>query len=279
MEERLHAYVHTYVATLMASQKAAADAQELQLLSAAPPEAAETCDRLAPGCFVCDGPGKAVMNKTLGVSLDDRCRKQFAVLQRGSKPIVRFELWEQALPYIECEAARQLMQKFQIAAPNRGQHVAPCDGAHADELCAVCQEPMRIGTRVQTLSCEARHVFHHECSRKWFEESASCPLCREDFTAQCGGPGRLQRTLSTKSGCKGGADCPTADDEIDADVMALLADVSGPLTDSPASASGGLIRVPSMLESWELEPTVQASLLEEALGSNLGLPDFGSLLD
>ena len=31
-------------------------------------------------------------------------------------------------------------------------------------------------------------------------ESATCPLCREDLTSQCGGPGRLKRVLSLKGG-------------------------------------------------------------------------------
>ena len=52
----------------------------------------------------------------------------------------------------------------------------------------------------------------------------------------------------------------------------MLAGVPKPLTESLASASE-LIRVPSMLDSWELEPTVQAALLEEPLSFDWGSPD------
>ena len=70
-----------------------------------------------------------------------------------------------------------------------------------------------------------------------------------------------------------GGDCSTVDDEIDADLNKwLLAGVPRPLTESLASASE-LIRVPSMLDSWELEPAVQAALLEEPLSFNWDFPD------
>ena len=54
--------------------------------------------------------------------------------------------------------------------------------------------------------------------------------------------------------------------------MALLADVPRHLTESLAFDSE-LIRVPSMPDSWELEPAAQATLLEEPLSSDWGSPD------
>jgi len=69
-----------------------------------------------------------------------------------------------------------------------------------------------------------------------------------------------------------GGDCSIVDDEIDAALIALLVDLPGPLNESLASASE-LIRVPSMLDSWELEPAVQAALLEEPLSFDWGSPD------
>ena len=67
-----------------------------------------------------------------------------------------------------------------------------------------------------------------------------------------------------------GGDCSIVDDEIDADLM--LVDVPGPLNESLASASE-LIGMPSMLDSWELEPAAQAALLEEPLSFEWGSAD------
>jgi len=266
MEAKMHTYVQTYVATILSSRKAQDSADELQLVSVAPPDG-----HPATSCFICDGPGKAVVSPQLGVCLDARCRKQLAVLQRGSKTAVRYEMWQRALPLIQTKQARELCETLKLppADPKLVASVAPYSGPPG-ELCAVCQEPFKTGSRVQTLQCDAHHLFHHECVSAWFEESASCPVCRKDFSTQCGGPGRLQQTLSVKSGIeKGQAD--NTDDEIDADLLALLSDVSGPgsavlagcCDDSPGAPSSQLRRMPSLLESWELEPLVQAQLLED----------------
>ena len=68
-----------------------------------------------------------------------------------------------------------------------------------------------------------------------------------------------------------GGDCSIVDDEVDVDLVALLADVSGPLTDSLASASE-LIRVPSMLDSWGVGASGAGGIARGAAELRLGLP-------
>jgi hypothetical protein len=47
----------------------------------------------------------------------------------------------------------------------------------AGELCAICQDPMAISTRL----VQCRHYFHHACITQWFGTSVRCPVCRNDI--------------------------------------------------------------------------------------------------
>ena len=61
-----------------------------------------------------------------------------------------------------------------------GQGVGtPIQSAHPMD-CAICLEPMPIGTSVRILPC--RHAFHDKCINDWFKERQyTCPMCKFDM--------------------------------------------------------------------------------------------------
>lgn len=58
---------------------------------------------------------------------------------------------------------------------------APCAGASASEICAVCLTNYADGDTVCTLPCG--HDFHHACVVPWLRLHTTCPLCKFDVTA------------------------------------------------------------------------------------------------
>jgi hypothetical protein len=62
----------------------------------------------------------------------------------------------------------------QIAAASIVETVA------AEEMCAVCQDTIVVGTDARTLTfCE--HSFHTACIDTWFTTNVRCPVCRHDI--------------------------------------------------------------------------------------------------
>uniref|UniRef100_A0A0D6QYW3 RING-type E3 ubiquitin transferase n=1 Tax=Araucaria cunninghamii TaxID=56994 RepID=A0A0D6QYW3_ARACU len=45
--------------------------------------------------------------------------------------------------------------------------------------CAVCQEHLIIGDKMQELPC--KHMFHPVCLKPWLDENNSCPICRHEL--------------------------------------------------------------------------------------------------
>jgi hypothetical protein len=138
---------------------------------------------------VCGGPEGSVLNRPLGVVLDDRCRQLVDVIKHGGRLTERKELWERAIVHIHTPTAQSIAKKLGVQphGPSNPEHVTSCSPKLAGEPCAVCMEPMKQGARVQTLECCSQHTFHHECIASWLAESTTCPLCREDLSGgQCG---------------------------------------------------------------------------------------------
>eukprot|EP00656_Telonema_subtile_P049851 TRINITY_DN62_c0_g1_i1.p1 TRINITY_DN62_c0_g1~~TRINITY_DN62_c0_g1_i1.p1 ORF type:complete len:353 (-),score=49.95 TRINITY_DN62_c0_g1_i1:405-1463(-) len=177
LEARMHGYVEDQLQALTAQLEAK--------IEAAADRPAKKPKKAKQGrcCFVCGGQEGSVLNRQLGVVLDDRCRKQVDVIKHGGKLTERKELWERAIAHVQAPAARTIAQKLGVGMLDPAAHrVASCSEKLAGELCAVCQEPMMLGARVQTLECGSQHTFHHECIGWWLVESATCPLCREDLS-------------------------------------------------------------------------------------------------
>lgn len=51
----------------------------------------------------------------------------------------------------------------------------------AEEVCAVCLDPMVPGGDLHTLSCE--HTFHAACIAPWLRQHSECPICRIQVVA------------------------------------------------------------------------------------------------
>lgn len=185
---------------------------------------------------MCNGTESTVLNRQLGVVLDDRCRKQVDVIKNGGKLAERVSLWKNALVHMNTPVARQMMQTLGMEPAPKTLKVEPCSLEHAGDPCAVCMEPMGYGARVQTLECGSQHRFHHECALQWLKESATCPLCREDVSAQCGHPPLKEPHGPTcSSGPSAVASCAipipdTLDDSFDLQVPTL--DLQEHLTDA-----------------------------------------------
>lgn len=50
---------------------------------------------------------------------------------------------------------------------------------HEEEICYICMDHYRMGTRVLTLPC--KHTFCRRCVVKWLNENDTCPVCRYKF--------------------------------------------------------------------------------------------------
>ncbi|OVA02205.1 zinc finger protein [Macleaya cordata] len=50
---------------------------------------------------------------------------------------------------------------------------------HGDLVCAVCKDPLSIGTTVNQLPC--LHLYHPSCILPWLNARNSCPLCRYEL--------------------------------------------------------------------------------------------------
>eukprot|EP00657_Telonema_sp_P-1_P010413 TRINITY_DN484_c0_g1_i1.p1 TRINITY_DN484_c0_g1~~TRINITY_DN484_c0_g1_i1.p1 ORF type:complete len:390 (+),score=67.19 TRINITY_DN484_c0_g1_i1:185-1354(+) len=199
LEAQMSAYVQAQVQTMVASAEAKMEAKIDTMVEArvqakfASSIVEERPKKVKKGrmpdrcCFVCGGQEGPVLNRQLGVVLDDRCRKQVDVIKHGGKVNERKELWERAIVHVHTSAARMIAEKLKVESVNPSDHVTSCPQKLAGEPCAVCMEPMGLGARVQTLECGSQHTFHHECIGWWLVESATCPLCREDLSGQCAG--------------------------------------------------------------------------------------------
>jgi len=231
MEARLHAYVQTHVQGMLSKMEA----------SALPPakKAKRSVRSQERHCFVCGGHEGTVLNRQLGVVLDDRCRKQMDVIKHGGKLTERKPMWERAIVHLSTPAAQMLAGKLGLAlVPSSAQqNVTSCPADIAGMNCAVCMEKMGLSCRIQTLECGSKHTFHHECIEPWLKESTTCPLCREDLsgTVQC----RMVRAQPpthqpVQNSC---ADSLSLDDAFDTDLLSMI------------QASEGH----DMLQNWNLE--------------------------
>lgn len=53
------------------------------------------------------------------------------------------------------------------------------------ENCSICTKPLNpILSKIKTLSCHEKHVFHFSCIRKWeiISKKKFCPYCRERYS-------------------------------------------------------------------------------------------------
>ncbi|KAK9067760.1 hypothetical protein SSX86_011871 [Deinandra increscens subsp. villosa] len=53
------------------------------------------------------------------------------------------------------------------------------DSDHNGLVCAVCKDPLTVGTVVNQLPCF--HVYHPSCIKPWLSSRNTCPLCRFEF--------------------------------------------------------------------------------------------------
>lgn len=49
-----------------------------------------------------------------------------------------------------------------------------------EEMCVICMDKFEKGQIVVKLECN--HIYHDKCALEWFDESATCPVCRKSVT-------------------------------------------------------------------------------------------------
>jgi len=155
-----------------------------------------------------------------------------------------------------------LLPEIDEAAFNRLCVSEPCDASNAGQLCQVCQEQMHLHGPVVKLPCS--HPFHEKCIREWLRQSATCPVCRSDYTTIVGCPGHLRELLQGKAGLEVTQQEPALTAGANSDT-ALRRITSGQIRDEELSA---LLNVASeegwfaemALDDWERDPSVQESL-------------------
>jgi len=54
------------------------------------------------------------------------------------------------------------------------------NGKFKDKECSICLDEYMDGDVIIYLDCE--HYYHTECSKQWFKDGNSCPLCRSSFS-------------------------------------------------------------------------------------------------
>jgi len=187
-------------------------------------------------CFICGGSEGSVLNRQLGVVLDDRCRKQMEVIKHGGRLTERRDMWERAIIHLNCPTAAMLAQKLGVLPVGAAENfnVQQCTDRMAGQMCTICQEPMMVGSRVQTLGCSSRHIFHHECIGSWLQTHKSCPNCREPIEPPSAEPMKPILQLCRRAS---GLQIPE-----DFDVMDLLSE------ENPATCT-------NLLGTWEKEAT------------------------
>ena len=52
-------------------------------------------------------------------------------------------------------------------------HEGKCS-VHLSQVCVVCHEE----TKRTDKKLKCKHIFHHKCILRWYEESDECPVCR-----------------------------------------------------------------------------------------------------
>jgi len=206
LESKMHDIVQSHVEDMQAKMQSSIEAA---VANSRPPKKMKKNSRLPNRCcFICGGNDGPVLNRQLGVVLDDRCRKQMDVIKHGGKLTERRDMWERAIVHLNCPTAALLAQKLgvKLIDPQCNFNVQACNERIAGQICTVCQEPMVLGSRVQTLECSSRHIFHHECITSWLQTNKTCPNCREDVKPPGSTPHqpveccKFQRTGSGDSG-------------------------------------------------------------------------------
>ena len=50
--------------------------------------------------------------------------------------------------------------------------------------CVICYDDFTEQDDVTTLPCNAKHIFHKDCIKKWLENKNTCPLCNVEISEE-----------------------------------------------------------------------------------------------
>merc|ERR1711907_60825 len=142
-------------------------------------------------CAVCGDYSAVHKHRTLGIPLDDKCRKQVETHKQGGTIVERRAEWGAALR--EClqkgpnAAALKMLTYLEGEAANTDLSAKKPklngDPPVADTHCTICCESHEH-TAITTLPCN--HSFHQKCIVPWLQEKPSCPVCRADVRIEYG---------------------------------------------------------------------------------------------
>jgi len=146
-------------------------------------------------CDVCGDVTVVHKHRSLGLLLDDKCRKQVDTFKQGGTITERRDAWRNTLQDVtgnnpDSLASRLLVhlgagipnaKKRKIEDTQTHLHGSPCN------QCSICHEVIHphlpegaVSTDEAPFDMPCNHTFHQKCMVQWLQEKPSCPVCRTE---------------------------------------------------------------------------------------------------
>jgi len=104
-------------------------------------------------------------------------RQEFAHLEDNENPFAQDENTRARLRELRKEQADKAVSSLNMG--NFTTVASQLVKQTSDPACVICQAEFAEHDQVVELECDARHIFHADCLRPWFEKQLTCPICRE----------------------------------------------------------------------------------------------------
>jgi len=235
-------------------------------------------------CEVCGDITIVHKHRSLGLLLDDKCRKQVDTFKQGGTITERRDAWRSTLQQTvgsnPNSLANQLLVHLGAGELNvkkrkaeNAQIQPPCKSACSQ--CSICHDVMKPRSKEDVTGPDkdhnapydmpCGHTFHQNCIVQWLQEKPSCPVCRTEVkleyvlnTEAACAPQECKQSLSKPPECALNACSPTAALEWGEWLASAQADTLPPeipgtqmnFSKDISNTSLGLKRDPSFGDNW-----------------------------